>query len=139
MDIAADSLQIFRRGGGSKLPPWRYTNMRKHAEIRGKLHNVQENLMLETSLAGALYREFREIMRILTTFPGKNPQKPIIIRVFRPLVRIMIGFCGVFPRNVVRIHMNSRNSQNNSPGKEVSNYDNIHSLRCCVDCVSWRI
>ena len=35
-------------------------------------------------------------MRVLTTFLGKNPQKSIIIRVFRPFVRIMIDFCGFF-------------------------------------------
>ena len=45
-------------------------------------------------LAGALYREFREFMRILTTFLGKNPQESIIIRVFRPFVLIMMDFCG---------------------------------------------
>ena len=35
-------------------------------------------------------------MRILTTFLGKNPQKSIIIRVFRPFVLIMMDFCGFF-------------------------------------------
>ena len=31
---------------------------------------------LETFLAGALYREFREVMRILTTFFGKTHRNP---------------------------------------------------------------
>ena len=44
---------------------------------------------LETFLAGALQREFREFVRILTTFLGKT-------RVFRPFVRIMMDFCGFF-------------------------------------------
>ena len=39
---------------------------------------------------------------------------------FRPFVRIMVDFCGVFPRKVVRIRMTSRNSLYNAPGKEVS-------------------
>ena len=47
-------------------------------------------------LAGALYRAFREFMRILTTFLGKRPQKSIIIRMFRPFVLIMMDFCGFF-------------------------------------------
>ena len=53
-------------------------------------------LELETFLAGALYREFREFMRILTTFLGKNPQKSIIISANGRNTRIMMDFCGFF-------------------------------------------
>ena len=48
--------------------------------------------------------------------------KSIIIRVFRPFVRIMMDFCGFSPRKVVRIGTNYRNSLYNAPGKEVSNW-----------------
>ena len=54
-------------------------------------------------------------------FPWKNPQKSIIIRVFRPFVLIMMDFCGFFPRKVVRIRMHSRNSLYNAPAKKASN------------------
>ena len=49
-----------------------------------------------TFLAGALYREFREFMRILTTFLGKNTQKSIIISTNGRNTRIMMDFCGFF-------------------------------------------
>ena len=50
---------------------------------------------LETFLAGALYRKFREFMRILTTFLGKT-QKSIIISTNGRSTRIMMDFCGFF-------------------------------------------
>ena len=52
--------------------------------------------VLGTVLAGALYREFREFMRILTTFVGKNPQKSIIISTNGRNTRIVMDFCGFF-------------------------------------------
>ena len=79
-------------------------------------------LLSKTFLPGALYWEFREFMEILTTFLEKKLQKSIITRVFRPFVRIIMGSLLVFPRKVIRIRMNSRNSQCNAPGKEVSNW-----------------
>ena len=51
---------------------------------------------LETFFAGALYREFREVMQILTTFLGKKPQKSIIISTKGRNTRIMMDFCGFF-------------------------------------------
>ena len=33
-------------------------------------------IVLENFIAGALYREFREFMRILTTFLGKTHRNP---------------------------------------------------------------
>ena len=41
-------------------------------------------------------REYREFMRILTTFLGKNPQKSIIISTNGRNTRIMMDFCGIF-------------------------------------------
>ena len=58
-------------------------------------------------MAGALYREFM--------------RKSIIIRVLRPVCTSYDGFLWVFPRKVVRIRMNSRNSLYNAPAKKVSN------------------
>ena len=61
-------------------------------------------LLLETFLVGALYREFREVMRILTTFLGKahrNPSELVQTATARN-TRIMMDFCGFFPRKVVR-------------------------------------
>ena len=56
---------------------------------------ISQTQKLETSLPGALHRELRGFMRILTTFFG-NPQNSIMIRVFRPFVLIMTDFCGFF-------------------------------------------
>ena len=58
-------------------------------------------------------------LRILTTFLGKNPQKSIIISTKRPKHPNYDGFLWVFPRKVVRIRMNSRNSLYNAPAKKV--------------------
>ena len=60
-------------------------------------------LYLETSLPVALYREFREFMRILTTFLGKICTN--IIRIHGRNTQIMMDFC-----EVVRIRMNSQKS-----------------------------
>ena len=48
---------------------------------------------LETSLLGALYREFRELMRSLMTLLGKIHKKSIIICARGRNTRIMIEFC----------------------------------------------
>ena len=45
-------------------------------QILEKLGVARGLLQLETFLAGALYREFRESMRILTTFLGKTHRNP---------------------------------------------------------------
>ena len=50
---------------------------RYHEEQRAR-SNIY---LLETFLAGALYRDSRESMRILTTFLGKKPQKSIMISI----------------------------------------------------------
>ena len=54
-------------------------------------NNASEEIKnLETFLAGALYREFRELM------PWKNPQKSLIISTNGRNTRIMMDFCGFF-------------------------------------------
>ena len=44
--------------------------------VIGSGHKHPQTKKLETFLAGALYREFREFMRILTTFLGKIHRNP---------------------------------------------------------------
>ena len=72
---------------------------------------------LETFLAGVLYREFRKFMRILKTFFGK-PTEIHHNYYKRPKHPNYDGFLCVFPRKVVRIRMNSRNSLYNAPAKK---------------------
>ena len=76
---------------------------------------------LETFLADALYREFRENhARILMPFLGKsteihhNSHK-------RPKRPNYDGFWWIFPRSGIRIHMIFRNSLYNAPASKVSN------------------
>ena len=56
---------------------------------------------LETFLAGALYREFREFRRILTNFLGKTHRNPSYF--VSVVCANYDGFLCVFPRTVVRI------------------------------------
>ena len=74
---------------------------------------------LETFIAGALYRGFREVMRILTIFL-ENPQKSIIIRVFQ-LAQTAETPVLWWISEVVRIRMTSRNSLYNAPTKKSPN------------------
>ena len=71
-------------------------------------------------LPGALYREFRQFMRILTAFLGKTRTDPSYNSGVLAASANYDGFLWVFPRNVVRIHMTSRNSLYNAPRKKVS-------------------
>ena len=54
-------------GGGGKF---------SFSRGRNSLEATGISKQLETFLAGALYREFREFMRILTTFLGKTYRNP---------------------------------------------------------------
>ena len=74
---------------------------------------------LETFLAGALYREFRKFMRILTTSLEKQAEIHHNSGV-SAICTNYDGFLWVFPRKGVRIRMNSRNSLYNAPAKKVS-------------------
>ena len=59
-------------------------------------------------------------MRILTTFLGKTHRNPSYFGCFGRLCYLWWISVG-FPRKVVRIRMNSRNSLYNAPAKKVSN------------------
>ena len=89
-------LGLSSRPAGSQSLGTKSTGRFRNNSLQGNSRVLQ--LMLETFLAGALYREFcREFMRILTDFPWKTPQKSIIIRVFWPFVANYDGFfCGFF-------------------------------------------
>ena len=60
------------------------------------IKSISQNLGLETFLAGAVQKGISGSHANSDDFPWKNPQKSIIIRVFRPFVLIMMDFCGFF-------------------------------------------
>ena len=101
-----------------------------------KIKYVSKSLCLETSLPGALEREFWRFMRILATFLGKthrihqNSHK-------RPKHPNYDGFLWVLPRSVVRIRMHSRNSLYNTPGKEGSY--TCYKLMCIFCPHLWKL
>ena len=73
-------------------------------------------IMLEAFLPRALYREFREVIRILMTFLWKINEIHHNSGV-SAFCANYDGFSWNFPGNLIKIRLTSRNSLHNAPGK----------------------
>ena len=62
-----------------------------------------------------------KFMQFLMTFLWENPQKSVIFRGLQPKLLNYDRFLWNFPRNVIRVRMNFRNSLCNAPARKASN------------------
>ena len=67
----SESLQCISGGTSISLHKVSRAHFRHFSKTGQRLPGLPSRLLLETLVAGALYREFREFMRVLTAFLGK--------------------------------------------------------------------